>query len=220
MSFRPLLVLAVCFSLALAGCTSATPRSEASPPIPTSRPVVSPTPTPTPVNQLTITLDGIVHAHDDATDLVPFSDGQGLLAFLHDLTGVMPSGVKVPSYFAGEDSGQTKYEWSDLTVIISDAGQAISITVLAPTVNGVPVQTEDGIAVGSGRADILAAQGWDVWDENGDGVADYLGMGPREVPGTLSRTHPDSVGVEYLLFSMKGDTVEQIQVPSNDYGDI
>ena len=222
MRFRPLFAFTVCLCLALAGCASATPLSKASPPISTANPSVSPTPTPTPtaVDQLTITLDGILHAHDDVTDLVPFSDGQGVLALFHTLTGVMPSGVEVQGPFPGTESGLTRYEWSDVRVMLYDDGRARDIAVLAPTVNDVPIQTKEGITVGSGRAAIIAAQGWDVWDRNGDGIADYLGLGSREVPGTRSLSHPGSVGVEYLLFSMKGDTVEQINVPANDFSDI
>jgi len=217
MSFRPLLALTVCLCLALTGCASATPLPKASPPTSTPHPSVSPTPTPTPVDQLTITLDGIVHAHNDVTDLVPFSDGQGLLALFHDLTGVMPSVVDVPTYPSGYDTGLTSYAWSEVKVTVSDVGQPSSIAVLAPAVNGVPIQTEDGIAVGSGRADIIAAHGWDVGHQNSDGVADYLGLDSREVPGTRSLLHPGSVGTEYLVFRMNGDTVEQILAPSNDF---
>jgi hypothetical protein len=224
MRFRPLFAFTVCLCLALAGCASATPLSETSPPISTANPSVSPTPTPTPtatpVDQLTITLDGILHAHDDVTDLVPFSDGQEVLALFHALTGVMPSGVDVQGPFPGTESGLTRYEWSDVRVMLSDDGRASDIAVLAPTVNDVPIQTKEGITVGSGRADIIAAQGWDVWDRNGDGIAEDLGLGSREVPGTHSLSRPGSVGVEYLLFTMKGDTVEQIHVPANDFSDI
>jgi hypothetical protein len=218
MRFRWLFAVAVCFALALTGCVSTASRPAASPPIPTPPPVASPTPPP--VNQLTITLDGIVYAHGNTKKLVPLSDGHGLLALFQTLTGVMPSGVDVESPFAGYDSGRKSYEWSDVKVILSDSSGANGIAVLAPAVNGVPIRTEEGISVGSKREDVMAAHGWDVYDENSDGIADDVGLGSREVAGTQSLSHPGSVGIEYLLVRMKGDAVEQIQIPANDFSDI
>jgi len=45
-------------------------------------------------------------------------------------------------------------------------------------------------------------------------------LGSREVSGTQSLSHPGSIGVEYLLLSMKGDVVKQIQVPADDFRDL
>ena len=52
------------------------------------------------------------------------------------------------------------------------------------------------------------------------GIAEYVGLGSREVSGTQSLSHPGSIGVEYLLLSMKGDVVKQIQIPADDFSDL
>ncbi len=219
MRSRWLIAVAVCFAFALTSCVSAGPRPPAS--LTISRPAPDVTPTPAiSVNQLTITLDGIVYSHDDTDEFVPLSDGQSLLALFQKLTGVMPTGVELQSPFEGYDWKQTSYEWSDVRVVVSHDGGASSIGILAPAVNGVPIQTEEGISVGSKRAEVLAAHGWDIYDENGDGLAEAIGLGSREVPGTQSLSHLGAVGVEYILLVMKGDAVEQIQIPSNDFSDI
>lgn len=179
-------------------------------------PDTSPTPTIS-VSQLTITLDGLVYSHDDNDELVPFSDGQGLLALFQKLTGFMPAGVALESPFEGYDWKQTSYEWSGVRVVVSEDGEASAIRILTPAVHGVPIQTQEGISVGSKRAGVLAAHGWDIYDENGDGLAEAIGLGSREVPGTQSTSHVGAVGVEYILLVMKGDAVEQILIPANDF---
>ena len=83
-----------------------------------------------------------------------------------------------------------------------------------------PVLTESGITIGSSRADAIAAGAWDEWDEDGNGTSDYLGIGPREVPDTESRSRPGSAGDEFFVLVMDGDSVSQIEFPGNDFGDI
>lgn len=219
MRSRWLIAVAVCFAFALTSCVSAGPRPAASPTISRPTPDASPTPTIS-VDQLTITLEGIVYSHDDTDELVPLSDGQGLLALFQKLTGVMPTGVDLESPFEGYDWKQTSYEWSEVRVVVSHDGETGSIGILAPVVNGVPIRTEEGISVGSERAEVLAAHGWDIYDENGDGIAEAMGLGSREVPGTESLSHLGAVGVEYILLVMKGGAVEQILIPANDFSDV
>ncbi len=60
----------------------------------------------------------------------------------------------------------------------------------------------------------------DGWDEDGDGVADYLSIGVREVSGTSSLVKPGEVGVEYVDLKMTGDIVSRLSTGGNDYSDI
>lgn len=219
MRSRWLIAVAVCFAFALTSCVSAGPRPAASPTISRATPDASPTPAVS-VDQLTITLDGIVHSHDDNHELVPLSDGQGLLALFQKLTGVMPAGVVLGSPYENTGWQQTSYEWSAVRVVITPEGKASGIRILAPAVNGVPIQTQEGISVGSKRAEVVAAHGWDIYDENGDGLAETIGLGSREVPGTQSLSHLGAVGIEYILLVMTGDAVEQILVPADDFSDV
>lgn len=219
MRSRWLIAVAVCFAFALTSCVSAGPRPATSPTTSQPTPDASPTPAIS-VDQLTITLDGIVYSHDDNDQLVPLSDGQGLLELFHKLTGVMPAGVDLESPFEGSEWKQTSYEWSGVRVVLSPDGEASGIRVIAPAVNGVPIQTKEGISVGSKRAEVLAAHGWDIYDGNGDGLAEAIGLGSREVPGTQSLSHLGAVGIEYILLVMKDDAVEQILIPANDFSDV
>lgn len=170
------------------------------------------------MNELTITLDGISYAHDGSVDMVSLDDGAAILALFESLNGSIPDGTRL-EVFPGQDSGLTRYQWGEVIVLVSDQGPA-SVTILAPAIKGVPIRTQEGVMVGSTRSDAVAASARDDWDEDGDGVADYLALGSREVPGTQSLSRPGLVGSEYLLLVMEGDNVEQIMVPANDFSDI
>ena len=55
--------------------------------------------------------------------------------------------------------------------------------VIGSPVNSVHIQTVRGISVGSSRAEVFADRGWAVWDQNGDGVGDQLGLGHARCRG-------------------------------------
>jgi hypothetical protein len=195
-----------------AAAPSATPVKEAAEPSPASA-----TPTPTPAAELVLSLDGVSFGADE---VVSYDDGAGILALFEEISGVMPEGAEVDGYPEGQDPGLTRYDWGEARISVSDEGQAMSVSLTAPELNGVPARTTEGVSVGSTRADVVNAGGWEFGDEDQDGVADLFGLGSREVPGTQSLSRPDAVGIEYFVVDLEGDTVAQIIGPSNDFSDI
>lgn len=95
-----------------------------------------------------------------------------------------------------------------------------SVTFRTPSLSGIPVTTAEGVTIGTPRQSVLDAGGWDVWDSDGDGVADYLGVGAVEVPGTQSLSREGETGVTYIALTMSGDVVSAIMVPANDFSDL
>jgi hypothetical protein len=217
-SLAPALALAVS-ALVLIGCaspTSAEPRSSATP--------ASSSPTPSPTveidPQIVVSLDGIVVTDESGTRSAAFEDPAGLLDLLEDTTGELPEPEKVEN-FPGYDSAFVNYTWDGLRVFTDSALEGpASVAITGPSLSGVPIQTEEGLAVGSTRAELLDAGAWGIVDTEDPATAEYVGLGEREVPGTESLTHPGSVGILYTLFRLDGDTVTQINVPANDFSDV
>lgn len=209
--------------LALTGCAPAASPAGASA-TPTGSPAEAspspiPTPSPTPADELVLTLDDITYVHGGGSEVIPYSDGASVLSLFAGLTGVTPEGEKVEGQFAWVDPDHRSYTWSEVSLGVSGTGEA-GIRVTAETVAGVPIRTEQGISVGSTRADVLAAGALEEYDDDNDGVADVLALGAREVPGTQSLSRPGSVGIEYITVLMDGDQVESIISNGNDFSDI
>lgn len=211
-------ILAFFCSLALAGCAQASPRSEVSPPASSSAstPTQDPTPTPASAPQLTITLDGIVYAHDNTTKLYPLSDGQQVVELFKTVTGVTPAGEMIPQPYTTDVPYITRYTWGGALVSVYVDGGSSDIRITAPALNGVPIKTEEGIAVGSTQADVVTAHGWNARP----GFTDTFGLATREVPGTTSLMHDGAVGIDYIGLFMKNGNVDQIVITANDYGDL
>ena len=165
-----------------------------------------------------IGLDRISYEHDGRVDVVALDDGASVLALFESINGFLPTGTEI-EYPPGYPTGLFTYRWSEVILTVSDQGPA-DFVILAPTINGVSIQTTQGIAVGSSRSEVIAAGGRDYVDEDEDGTADYLALGSREVPGTRSLARDGFVGSEFFLLVMSGDTVERIGVPANDFSDI
>lgn len=229
---RQLAVL-VGICLTLTGCASApggqAPPTPASPttaaPTPTPTPTSStptstptPAPTPTPKQVVTITLDGLTRGGGGGGDTVAFDAGDELVDFVGVLAGSEPSVSDIEDPWGGGEVWGTRSEWDGIGVSLYDG--SANVVIRTPEVGGARVQTAEAIAVGSTRAESMAAGAWAVADENGDGVAEYLGIGSREVPGTESLANPGSVGIEYVLLMLEGDAVTEIHAPANDFSDI
>jgi hypothetical protein len=167
---------------------------------------------------VTVTLDGLTVTGDATEESAALEDPDAVLALVEELTGQARVGVDIPNPWGEGDPVGTLYEWDGVTVSV--IGERASLVVRAATVGGASFQTEQGVAVGATRAEAVAAGAWDDWDEDGDGVADYLGIGEREVPGTESLSRPGETGIEYVMLGVKGDVVEQIHVPANDFSDL
>lgn len=202
----------------LTGCAGTTP-SEAAPTNGSTAPT-SASPAPEVAAHLVVSIDGVSLVDGDTTTTAGFDDAAALLALLEDATGEAPDPTPLEDP-PGYDMNLIAYDWDGVRVLMDESGTGYaSIAVTSATMDGVPIATAEGLAVGSSRADLTAAQGWDQWDEDGDGIADYLGLGHQEVPGTVSLAHPGEVGIEFVLFQVTGDVVTQFQAPSNDYSDL
>jgi hypothetical protein len=182
---------------------------------------MSPSPTPTAtvaVETLTVTLDGLLYEGGAGDESISLEDPEALLQLVEQLTGQPRTGVDIEDPWGQGDVMGVKYEWAD--IIVSVFGERANLIVRTPALGDVPVSTEEGITVGSSRSEALAAGARDGWDADGDGVADFLELGAREVPGTQSLSRPGEVGIEYLSLGMKGDVVERIDLPANDFSDL
>ncbi|MDF2920977.1 hypothetical protein [Microbacterium sp. NPDC086615] len=105
--------------------------------------------------------------------------------------------------------GIVAHDWPGLRLLLAADEGSVSIT--AAEVNGHPVRTAHGLAVGSTRAEAVAAGAL-------PGSGHELRIDVREVPGTSSSERPDSVGTKFIALEMDGDTVASIRVPANDFG--
>lgn len=164
------------------------------------------------LTRIVISLDDVSAEYADHVDSIDYDNAAGAIALIDSIAGD-PVVTDVPQ------KAFTRYEWDGVQMITSQAGQFI-ISVSTQTIGAIPVQTAGGITVGSSRAESVAAGAADGYDGDGDGVADSLDLGTREVPGTTSLARPDAVGVEYVELQMDGDAVAQLRSPSNDYRDL
>lgn len=213
-------------ALGLTGCTSAV--EEASEPgSSTSTPSATPTPTPTPSDDATegnaaeeiiLTLDGVVHSRGGTETVAPLDDPEAVIALFTSLVGndaVVEELENPPGY----EFDLTRYDWGQVSML-ADSEEVSSIAVLSSSLNDVPISAPGEIAVGSTVDDLREVDAQDVYDSDGDGVADQIGFAPRDVPGTQSLIDPDSVGSEFFLALVEADRVVQIQFPGNDFSDI
>jgi hypothetical protein len=182
---------------------------------PTSSPttVESPSATPTPEMQIVrVTLDGL-SLGDGST--VAYDVPNEVIAALTDALDSSPIEESVEGVYG---SIHTTFTWGGVRATVWDP-QSLTLKVAAVT-PGTTFTTEEGIALGSTRAEAMAAGAEDLWDQDGDGVADLLMLGMREVPGTSSLVNPGQVGVEYLTLTVVGDVVTAIDSQGNDFSDI
>ncbi|HEX7835525.1 MAG TPA: hypothetical protein VF479_08675, partial [Pseudolysinimonas sp.] len=86
---------------------------------------------------------------------------------------------------------------------------------------GLPLQTTDGIQIGSTRAEVAALAPFDgAYDMDGDGTSDLFGLEQQTVPGTESLSFPGQPGTAFVEVQLDGDTVTVLRAPSNDYSDL
>jgi hypothetical protein len=206
---RRLSPLLVATALVLAGCAAevAAQASE------------TPTPTPTPAGAISLGVEGMTFTDGGEPQSFSFDDPEPLLAFVEQLTGEPRVGEDFEDMWGHGEVWGTAYTWKEISVKVWKDGPA-SVAILAATVGGIPVRTTSGIAVGSTREDVLTIGGWDEWDADGDGKADYLGVDGREVAGVESLSRPGEPGREFILAGLNGDVVTELQSPSNDFSDI
>ena len=169
---------------------------------------------------LVLGVDGLAVVEGEAqTESFPLDAAEALLAFVEDLTGKPRSGEDFEDPWGNGEIWGTQYTWDEITISVLKDGPA-SVTVLATTIGGVPVGTAGGVMVGATRDAVLAAGGWEEWDEDGDGVADYLGLDEQDVEGTQSLSRPGEVGREFVSVALEDDVVTALRIPANDFSDL
>ncbi|MCK6065078.1 MULTISPECIES: hypothetical protein [Microbacterium] len=203
-------------SLLLTGC-AAPPSPSPSPTAASAASTPSPTPTPTAAPVVVMTLDGF--ADPTGGTGASFERCEEVVTFVGGLVGAAPVVTDIEDPWGNGTSWGTRYEWDG--VAVSDFPEmGASVWVRSAFVGGHRLETAEGIAVGSTRAEAVAAGAWDIWDEDGDGTAEHLGIGSQEVPGTTSLSNPGAVGVEFVVLVLDGDVVTELQAPANDFSDI
>lgn len=180
---------------------------------------IASTPTPVAADSIVIDLDGLSTMHAGEAATYDYDDPEPMLAFIEEVTGVPRAGEDVLDPWGNGDVWGKSYRWDDITVTVLLDGPA-HVTVESPTIGDAPVTVAGGVAVGSTRAEAVAAGAWDDWDADGDGVADSLGIDERPVEDTQSLSRPGEVGRQYVALRLTGDTVTAIASPDNDFSDI
>ncbi len=200
----------------LAGCATAES------PTPSATAIASSTPTPTPTptveapraTSAVLSLDSLVILDQNSAELrsASFEDPDAVLALVSELMGSTPEPVDNRKF-------GINYDWSTLTINVNFG--TVSIRLMSADIAGLPVSTSDGIRVGSTRAEVLALPHVDtMYDGDGDGKPDSLGIEPRTVPGTNSLTNPGQEGTDYIQVFFSGDTVTGLFSPAGDWRDI
>jgi len=206
----------------LSACQAGTPTSgqvdTPASPESTSEPAPTPTPTPDEPDSIVFTLDGLEYRIDGDEGTVAF-EVEPMTAFLTELTDADPQIEDVEDWWGGETVVAHRYSWDGASFVVFEDSTWAPAAITAPSIGGVPVSTRDGIAVGSSREVVEALGPLEVWDEDGDGSFDQLGLEPRDVPNTKSLTRPGEPGEEYILVVISDGTVSSLQL-GNDFSDL
>lgn len=203
---------AVVAAVLLAGCAPSDTTGATPTPTPAITSAPSPSPTSTSEERVAlITLDG---TSVDGAPLVAYDDPDALIDTLSDLLGSAPEESQVEGPYS---TVWTAYDWATVRALLTGTRITLTVSGDAP---GVVFTTEQGIGIGSTRAEAMAAGAEDEWDEDGDGIADYLKLGMREAPGTQSLSNPGAVGVEFLTLKVTDDVITSVSSGGNDFSDI
>jgi hypothetical protein len=202
-------VASIALTLALVGCSSTEPQSIA--PTSTSSPTPLPTPSATPVSsesteeavapaaepdRLVITASGFQLLLDDGTVSREFGYFEPIAPVVTELTTLFGQEPEVNTY---DGTGSADYDWAGFHMgtdgpAISPIRAEIIIFVTAPEVNGIAIETVDGISVGDPIADLEAANPNDSsrWTRDGgeqlDVTLDSTPITPGETEKMFSVT--------------------------------
>lgn len=214
-------IAAVLVLTALAtGTVACTPTPSASPTpsisSESSTPTVAPTGTSTPTpaaaqHTVALSVDGI---RIDGGELLPRNAPDQTLSALEELLEERPEREQPDGAY-----DIVFYRWGSLSASVS-SGSTVSLSFGPSEVPGLTVVLESGVGLGSTRDEAMATGAVPGWDEDGDGVADYLSIERREVPGTNSLSRPGEVGVEYIELKIVDDIVTGVGNGGNDFSDL
>ncbi len=202
------------FALLLTGCSapgSPDAAGSSAPSTPSaSAPASSPSPSPTPeTHTIEISVDGV---SVDGGDVAPYDDADAVVQALTDALGA-PTETTVDAPYGGS---YPAYDWEGLRATDRESRIDLRATANQATASFITVE---GVGIGSTRAEAMAAGAEDEWDDDGDGIADYLKVGMREVPGTTSLV-TGQVGMEYVSLTITDDVVTAIMSGANDFSDL
>lgn len=204
--------------IALSGC-AATPAPAPSVPTGVAGTTTTATPTPEPEPaRLVIGIQAIGYEHDGQTQVVSYTELVDLQILLRSISEEDPVQTPIDSP-PGYDFQRQSFDYDGIVVVSGPDGPA-DVRVTTAMFHGVPVATQEGIAVGSSRTEAMDAGARDGFDEDGDGIADWLDLGSVEISGTQSLTNPGSVGIQFVRLGLDGDTVRELQAPADDFSDL
>lgn len=202
--------------VALVGCAPAT--SVVNEPSPGRSSTTAPVVEQTQEEKLVVDVAGVSFTHDGTTETISYDQPAALKDLLTEVSGSAPAETALETS-PGYASGMIRYDYGGILLVTGEQGPA-RIHVETAEFHGIPVTTADGIGVGSARSDVMSAGAREGFDENGDGIADWLNLGSVEVPGTQSLTTPGTTGVQFVLIGLDGDVVQKMIVPSDDFSDL
>jgi hypothetical protein len=210
----PIVLAVLAVTIALAGCAPTGGGGPTADPDP--KPTVTVTPEEPTAAAAILSVDGIDVVDEAGATLegATFQDPEAMLALLAELLGSTPTPTESPEF------GTTTWEWPG--VLFGSNGEDFSwLRSEAGDLGGLPLQTGEGITIGSTRAEVEALSPFDLdYDMDGDGSSDLLGLEPQPVPGTESLTFPGETGTEFIEVQVPGGEVTVLRAPSNDYSDV
>jgi hypothetical protein len=206
-------------ALLLSGClaTGAPDSTRA----PSSQAAATPTPTPTPVVAagLVLSLDQIVVVNSDGSrgDSARLEDWSATLALLSTTLGRTPVPSEIDNY------GFQSYDWGGISLTVQTAtSTSLGVTFKTPDIDGLALQTTEGIRVGSARAAvaIVASPGTEFeWDYQGT-TDTRFGLQARPRPGNESLAFPDRVALDFVDIELSNGVVTSIGSPGGDWLDL
>lgn len=208
-----LAIASIALAALLTGCAPGAPTGGETP-----EPSPSATATSEPAQPAVVilSLDGIAVQDAGGATLqsASFNDPDAALALVSSLMGSTPTPTDYPEF------GSSTWEWPG--VIFGRASDTFSwLRAEVSDLGGLPLQTTDGIQIGSTRAEVAALAPFDgAYDMDGDGTSDLFGLEQQTVPGTESLSFPGQPGTAFVEVQLDGDTVTVLRAPSNDYSDL
>lgn len=206
--------VALLLSACQAGAPAAAPR-----PTPTvSQSASEPSRSPDEPDSIVLTLVGFDFRIDGDEGTVPF-EAEPMTDFLTQITGAAPAVEDLNDWWGGGTIVAHRYSWDGVSFVVFDNSTWAPPEIASSSLGGVPVSTRNGIAVGTSREQVEALDPREVWDEDGDGSFDHLGLEARDAPNTESLTRPGEPGEDFILVVISDGVVSGLGI-GDDYSDL
>ena len=206
----------------MAGCTAPTAGTSPTPSAPASG-TPSPTPTPTPVaERLTVDSQSITLLADDGSILQSFTYFEPVDGVLSAFTALFAAEPVVENIEPYEGYPYTRYEWPGVS--LNDSAQETDgvyyvnfrIEITTATLNGIALETVEGIAVGDDPLPLEAAHPDDVsyFTPPNTGVERFsILMDPLALPDFVDEWGTSEASFFVAVSGLVGGTVESIHTP-------